>query len=92
MSPATQNTNKSYWGTGSNNAIQSTSAVSFIKDKFPLFQEAAMMGRDLIKSHHGKRNGVDDDITAIEKLAELRDRGILTKEEFETKKKALLGI
>jgi len=34
----------------------------------------------------------DDAIAQIKKLAELRDQGILTDAEFETKKKILLGL
>ena len=33
----------------------------------------------------------DDSITQIEKLANLRKNGVITSEEFETKKKELLG-
>jgi len=33
-----------------------------------------------------------DAIAEIEKLAELRDKGILTEEEFSAKKKELLGL
>ena len=34
----------------------------------------------------------DDSIAQLEKLAELKDKGILTQEEFDAKKKQLLGI
>ncbi len=33
-----------------------------------------------------------DNLSQIEKLAELRDKGILTEEEFSAKKKQLLGL
>lgn len=33
-----------------------------------------------------------DSIAQLEKLAELRDKGILTEEEFSAKKKQLLGL
>jgi len=36
--------------------------------------------------------GSDDYIEEIKRLAELRDQGIITNEEFESKKKELLGI
>lgn len=36
--------------------------------------------------------GEPDYIAELEKLADLRDRGIITSEEFETKKKQLLGL
>lgn len=34
----------------------------------------------------------DDQFAELEKLAELRDKGILTPEEFEAKKKQILGL
>ena len=33
-----------------------------------------------------------DNIAEVEKLAEMRDKGILTEEEFQAKKKQLLGL
>ncbi len=37
-------------------------------------------------------SGTPDYIAELEKLADLRDRGIITSEEFEAKKKQLLGL
>lgn len=37
-------------------------------------------------------SSTDDTVEQIKKLAELRDQGILTEEEFGAKKKKLLGI
>jgi membrane protease subunit (stomatin/prohibitin family) len=34
----------------------------------------------------------DDAIAQLEKLADLKDKGILTQEEFDAKKKELLGL
>ncbi|OGV96199.1 hypothetical protein A2W24_05155 [Microgenomates group bacterium RBG_16_45_19] len=34
----------------------------------------------------------DDTTTQLEKLAELKNKGILTEEEFQAKKKQILGI
>ncbi len=34
----------------------------------------------------------DDDAEQLEKLAELKDKGIITEEEFNMKKKQILGI
>ena len=39
-------------------------------------------------THEAKRDGLDQ----IEKLAELKEKGIITEEEFDLKKKKLLGI
>lgn len=35
---------------------------------------------------------VDDTTAQLQQLAQLRDQGILTQEEFDTKKKQILGI
>lgn len=46
-----------------------------------------------VKEHaHESGPHKDDVATQIEKLSELRERGILTEEEFAAKKKQLLGI
>ena len=34
----------------------------------------------------------DDDAEQLEKLAELKDKGIITEEEFNKKKKQILGL
>ncbi len=34
----------------------------------------------------------DDDVAELQKLAQLKDQGILTQEEFDAKKKQILGI
>jgi membrane protease subunit (stomatin/prohibitin family) len=34
----------------------------------------------------------DDQIAELEKLAQLKDQGILTQEEFDAKKKQILGL
>jgi len=34
----------------------------------------------------------NDDVAQLEKLAELKDKGILTQEEFDAKKKEILGL
>jgi len=37
-------------------------------------------------------SAADDEVAQIEKLAELRNKGILTEDEFEAKKRQILGI
>ena len=37
-------------------------------------------------------NGVDDQMAQLEKLGQLKDQGILTQEEFDAKKKQILGL
>jgi len=36
--------------------------------------------------------GDDDQIAQLEKLAELKEKGVLTQEEFDAKKKEILGL
>ncbi len=36
--------------------------------------------------------GGDDQVAQLEKLAQLKDQGILTDEEFQAKKKQILGL
>ena len=59
------------------------------------FQAAVNIGRRIISElHHGP--GVsqvkDNSLSQIEKLAELKKKGILTEGEFQAKKKQLLGL
>lgn len=53
LTAATQNSQKTYWGSGNNSAIKADNIVTF-KDRkaFPLFQEAVKLGRDLITKAH----------------------------------------
>lgn len=37
-------------------------------------------------------NGGDDTVAQLQQLAQLKDQGILTQEEFDAKKKQILGI
>ncbi len=36
--------------------------------------------------------GVDDQMAQLQQLGQLKDQGILTQEEFDTKKKQILGL
>lgn len=40
----------------------------------------------------GENNSTTSSLSYLEKLAELKDKGIITQEEFEQKKKQLLGL
>ena len=40
----------------------------------------------------GKTKGADSGFDAIEKLSNLRDKGVITEEEFAAKKKQMLGL
>jgi hypothetical protein len=95
LTPATQNAQKSYWGSGSNSAIQSDNVVTFQSNKFDLFQEAVKIGRELINKSHLQNIQSSQNMpnySELEKLAELKDKKIITQEEFEAKKKKILGL
>ncbi len=47
---------------------------------------------DEVESADAEDPGEDDYLEELERLADLRDKGIITDEEFETKKKQLLGL
>ena len=55
-------------------------------------QEGAQASAPAVQSAAPSSTGAPDYIAELEKLADLRDRGIITSEEFETKKKQLLGL
>lgn len=95
LTPATQNAQKSYWGASSNSAIQSDNVVTFQSNKFDLFQEAVKIGRELINKSHLQNIQSSQNMpnySELEKLAELRDKKIITQEEFEAKKKKILSL
>lgn len=100
VSPGTQdNRHLGYWEGGDNDALKSDNAVTFSKKDLPLFMEAAKVGRMMIE----RANTVAvptvpsvapavNNLDQLAKLAELRDNGIITQDEFDAKKKQILGI
>lgn len=67
------------------------------KTQVKVFAEFIRARISIVKEHASytvpQQNNANDDLIAqLEKLAELKDRGILTEEEFTAKKKQLLGI
>jgi RNA polymerase subunit RPABC4/transcription elongation factor Spt4 len=93
LTPATQNSQKSYWGRGNNDAVRSDNIVTFNSRKqFDLFSKAVRIGRDMISKYHSGTNQSDNYILELEKLAELKEKGIVSEEEFQAKKKQILGL
>jgi len=82
----------SYWGVGANSAAQSDNAVSFFTQDYEKFQEAVNQARKLMVDGSGASAHKKDDVSQLEKLAELKEKGIITEEEFSAKKKIILGI
>ena len=84
LSPATQNIQ------GGQQDFEKDNIVTFIKkEKYDLFQEAVNIARELITKSREEGN---DSLNQLEKLAELKEKGIITEEEFILKKKQILGI
>ncbi len=94
LSAATRDKQLSYWTQTKNaDAKKSNYAVTFPTTKFASFQQAVLIARDLInKKHGGTSENNNHDISALEKLAELKDKGIITDEEFAAKKKQVLNL
>jgi len=47
---------------------------------------------DLVKSFAPNPTAVNSGLNDLEKLADLRNKGIITPDEFEAKKKQILGL
>lgn len=63
-----------------------------LEAKFVLLEDAKK-AKELIDARVGKGdNNTSTGISDLEKLAELKDKGIITDEEFQQKKKQLLGL
>ena len=54
--------------------------------------EMKKRGIEIPEDEPDEGSGVADAVEEVEKLAGLRDKGILTEEEFQTKKKQILGL
>lgn len=54
------------------------------------FQKGKEYASDLDKERKQKASGGDDIFTKLEKLAELKEKGVIREEEFETQKQKLL--
>ena len=54
------------------------------------YDEALEKGKDFVSGLKNDRGAARDAYESLEKLAELKEKGVITEEEFETQKKALL--
>jgi len=96
LTPATQNAQKSFWSTN-NSTPKADNIVSIQRDKFDVFAEAIKIIRNKIsESNSGgaisNNNQEAENLVNLEKIAELKEKGVITDEEFQAKKKQLLGI
>jgi hypothetical protein len=95
LTPATQNTQKSYWG-NNNTTYKADNIVSIQSTQFAEFTEAVRIIRDKISDSHKNENSSNnnalDNLSQLEKLSDLKEKGIITEEEFQLKKKQLLDL
>jgi len=75
-----------------NNAIESDNAVTFSRADVELFQQAVKLGREMMTKTQGGGAAAADDVSQIERLAALKDKGMITEREFTAKKRKILGL
>lgn len=98
MTPATRDNSKlSYWGERgkSDNATESDYAITYSDKKLDsTFQAIINLAREIVnKAHNGDTAASSDDsIDKLERLAALKQKGVITEQEFQAKKKQLLGL
>jgi hypothetical protein len=98
LTAADKNTRgKTYWGQGKESATEADNMVSFqVYRQGQAFQLGVSIARETIQKALNARTPpvVEQQSAAdeIEKLALLRDKGIVTEEEFQAKKRRLLGL
>lgn len=96
-----QNTQKNFWSNDpKNDPAKSPNTITVNSAVQPLFQHAVQMINGTLlptaKNPHvttvTPQDKITDPIDEVRKLKGLLDDGIITEEEFETKKKQLLGL
>jgi len=98
LTPATQNAQRSAWNFSNNSAPMSDNVVTITRDKFDISQEVVRVSREIIAKGNrvnevgAKKPEKEDTVALLEKLAELKEKGIITEEEFKAKKKKVLDI
>lgn len=58
-------------------------------------KEATQIAKDIIKENHSKNSPqltYEEQVDALSKMKTLLDAGVLTQEEFDAKKKQILGL
>ena len=95
MAPGVAAVDGSYWDTGNSGPAARPNAIPLTKILFEQARKGVAVLRELMALAQHPASSVTTstpDITEqIKKLAELRDQGIVTLQEFETKKAELLS-
>jgi hypothetical protein len=95
LTPANQDNKRlSAWATRGkdNSALESDNAVTFSRADTELFQQAVKLGREMMTKAQGGVQAATDDMSQLERLAELKDKGVISEREFTAKKKQILGL
>ena len=82
---------------GISNAVSDENTILFNHSQESRFEEARRLidlHRQQLRDQPTKSASMDSSLglADLEKLAELRDKGIVTSEEFEAKKREILGL
>lgn len=91
-----QNTNKSYWGQGNDLPMRSPNCITIgSKESATKFRNACNLILNKMQEQNVNSSSTNTQITdiptQIKKLADLKENGIITQSEFETKKSELLS-
>lgn len=92
LTAANQDQPKSYWGQGQDNANQADDAITFGSSQFNDFREVAKICHDMIEDAKQGKLSTHSGFNDLEQLASLKEKGIITQEEFDAKKKQILGL
>ncbi|MFD1422033.1 SHOCT domain-containing protein [Lactiplantibacillus songbeiensis] len=89
-----QSSPKSFWGQKDNSAGKAPNVISLAskQDRDTFAQAANIINKYLAVAHQPQQAGSTDVADEIRKLKGLADDGIISNEEFEAKKKQLLGL
>lgn len=90
-----QNSPKNYWDNSNNSPQKSPNTISLTNGEKDAFVEASNIINNLIaqaKIPTQQSMNKSDPVTELKRYKELADSGVITKTEFEAKKKQLLGL
>jgi hypothetical protein len=74
------------------NAVKDENTVMFKKDTFSQFEQVKKAIEEKMSQPATSNKPVTSSLDEIEKLAGLKEKGIITEEEFQAKKTQLLGL
>ncbi|WP_436704303.1 SHOCT domain-containing protein [Lactiplantibacillus plantarum] len=90
-----QNSPKNYWSNDNDSPEKSPNTISLTNGEKAGFVDAANIINNLIaqvKNPVPQTTSETDSVTELKRYKELADSGVITKTEFEAKKKQLLGL